>query len=276
MVTGMFMWRRGCQYYLRLVCLSVHPHETTRLPLDGFSWNLIFAYFFENLSRKFEFHLNLTRITGTLHRDQYKFLILHRSFLLRIRNVSDKRCKENQSAHFIFSKFIFFFFENLAVNETMCKHTVQPGRPMMIIWRKRITCCIPNDTNTHLEYVMHIAFPLQQLLHARASTPLKSTLSLLFVACYFKLVLGAVTVGVNLGCCHALNHVHWKCLMYRPARWGAYCGSGKTCVNMWLVSVWWHNSVYRRRKKAVNDVSELSKTKFRFFLYTSLRYVWEV
>jgi len=27
------------------VCLSVHPHETTRLPMDRFSWNLVFHYF---------------------------------------------------------------------------------------------------------------------------------------------------------------------------------------------------------------------------------------
>ena len=26
------------------VCLSVRPHRTTRLPLDGFSWSLIFEY----------------------------------------------------------------------------------------------------------------------------------------------------------------------------------------------------------------------------------------
>jgi len=31
--------------------------------------------FFEDLSRKLKFHLNLTRITGTLHEDQYTFLI---------------------------------------------------------------------------------------------------------------------------------------------------------------------------------------------------------
>ena len=37
-------------------CLSVRPHGTTRLTMDGFSWNLIFEYFFENLSRKFDFH----------------------------------------------------------------------------------------------------------------------------------------------------------------------------------------------------------------------------
>ena len=36
------------------VIMSVHPHGTTRLPLEEFSWNFIFVYFFENLSRKFE------------------------------------------------------------------------------------------------------------------------------------------------------------------------------------------------------------------------------
>jgi hypothetical protein len=40
-------------YYFRHVRLSVFSCGTTRLPLDGFSWHLIFS---ENLSRKFKFH----------------------------------------------------------------------------------------------------------------------------------------------------------------------------------------------------------------------------
>ena len=40
--------------------------ETPSLPLDVFSWNLIFEYFLETLSRKFKFHWNLIRMTGTL------------------------------------------------------------------------------------------------------------------------------------------------------------------------------------------------------------------
>jgi hypothetical protein len=32
----------------------------------------------------------------------------------------------------------------------------------MTIHRMRIACCIPKDTNTYLEYVIFIAFPLQQ------------------------------------------------------------------------------------------------------------------
>jgi len=38
----------------------------------------------------------------------------------------------------------------------------------MAIWRMRIACDIPKVTNTHSEYVILIALPLQQRLHERA------------------------------------------------------------------------------------------------------------
>jgi len=38
----------------------------------------------------------------------------------------------------------------------------------MTIWRMRIACWIIKATNTYSEYVILIAFPLQQWLHARA------------------------------------------------------------------------------------------------------------
>jgi len=45
---------------------------------------------------------------GTLHEDKkLKFLIISRSFLLRMENVSDKSCRENQNTHFVFSNFFF-------------------------------------------------------------------------------------------------------------------------------------------------------------------------
>jgi len=46
-------------------------------------------------------------ITGTLHKDLHTFLIISRSFLLRMRNLSDKR-RENQNTHFVFSNFLLF------------------------------------------------------------------------------------------------------------------------------------------------------------------------
>jgi len=46
---------------------------------------------------------------------------------------------------------------------------VERGRPQITIWRMRIACWIPKATDTHLQYVIRFAFPLQQWLHDRAS-----------------------------------------------------------------------------------------------------------
>jgi len=86
--------------------------------------------FFENLFRKFEFHYNLTTITGTLHEDRYTFLIISRSVLFRMGNVSNIICREKQNTHFVFSN---FFFENRSVHEIIYKNIVKPDRPQMTI-----------------------------------------------------------------------------------------------------------------------------------------------
>ena len=44
-------------------------------------------------------------IRGTLHEDQCIFMIIFRSVLPRMRNISDKFWRENQNTHFIFSNF---------------------------------------------------------------------------------------------------------------------------------------------------------------------------
>jgi hypothetical protein len=59
--------------------------------------------------------------------------------------------------------------ENRAVYEIMWKNKVDPDRPQITIRRMRIACWIPKATDTHSEYVILIAFPLQQLLHELAS-----------------------------------------------------------------------------------------------------------
>jgi hypothetical protein len=51
----------------------------------------------------------------------------------------------------------------------MSKNTVEPGRQQMTIWRMRIAYCKTMATNRQAEYVILIAFPLQQCLHERAS-----------------------------------------------------------------------------------------------------------
>ena len=55
----------------------------------------------------------------------------------------------------------FFFFLNCAIYEIMWKNTAEPGRPQMAIWYMCIACWIPKATNTHPDYVILVAFPLQ-------------------------------------------------------------------------------------------------------------------
>jgi hypothetical protein len=49
---------------------------------------------------------------SALHEDQYTFLIISRSILLRTKCVSDKSCGEHLNRYFVFSNF-FFFLESV-------------------------------------------------------------------------------------------------------------------------------------------------------------------
>ena len=59
-------------FYLRHVC-SAAWNST---PTGRISVKVDICAFFENLSRKFKFHENRKATTGTLHEDQYTFLIM--------------------------------------------------------------------------------------------------------------------------------------------------------------------------------------------------------
>ena len=51
----------------------------------------------------------------------------------------------------------------------MWKNTVEPERLQITLRHMRTACWKPNATATHSEYVILIAFPLQQWLHECAS-----------------------------------------------------------------------------------------------------------
>jgi len=63
--------------------------------------------FFEDLLREFKFNRNRTNINGILRESQYTFLIISISVLPRIRNVSDKRCRENENMFYVQKLLIF-------------------------------------------------------------------------------------------------------------------------------------------------------------------------
>ena len=58
---------------------------------------------------------------GTLDEDKYIFSIISRSFLLRMKNISNTNCGQNKNTLFMFSK----VFENRAAYEIMWKNIVE-------------------------------------------------------------------------------------------------------------------------------------------------------
>jgi len=108
-VAPSFFRRRSPKYEKRIFassCLSVRPslrsHGTTRLPVDGFPWNLASEDFFEKLPRKFRFFLK-----NSDESNEYfawylcMFMIICRWIIVRIRNVADRNCSENHDAQFL-------------------------------------------------------------------------------------------------------------------------------------------------------------------------------
>jgi hypothetical protein len=110
---------------------------------------------------------------GTLHEDQYTLFIKPRLVLLRMRSVLVKICRSNQNTHFKFHN----SFHNIAVYEIICRNVREPDGPQMTIWCMFDACWITNAVITHSEYVIIIAFPLQQRLHECNSVSHYSTQS---------------------------------------------------------------------------------------------------
>ena len=100
---------------------------------------------------------------GTLHEDQYAFLIISRPVLLGMKCVSFKSYRENQNTQFVFNN--FYSFENHAGYEITWKNIIEPERPQMTIWHMLIACGIPKTANTHSKHVILIGLPLKQWLH---------------------------------------------------------------------------------------------------------------
>jgi hypothetical protein len=75
-----------------------------------------------------------------------------------------------------FSKIVPFY-------EIMWKHKVEQDRPQMTVWHMCIACWIPKAIDTHSEYVILIAFTLQQWLNERASILRYTHIAGLFPIC---------------------------------------------------------------------------------------------
>ena len=169
----MVFWRvrkiAKSNYWLRHVC----PHGTTRFPLDGFSWNLIFIYFLKNC-RKIQVPLKSDKNNGYFTWRSICILIISRSILLRMRNVSDRSCRGNQNTRFVSNNSFFLRSCRLWDNvEKYCRAGHATDNNMA-----HAHCKLDNLGHTRSQYVILIV-QLQQWLQKRASM-----LRLLIFDCY--------------------------------------------------------------------------------------------
>ena len=81
-------------------------------------WEL-FEKSFENIQVSLKYDKN----NGTLHKDLCTFMIISHWILRRMRNVSDRSCRENQNTHFMinnFSQKSCRLWDNVKKNRTYC------------------------------------------------------------------------------------------------------------------------------------------------------------
>ena len=128
--------------------------------------------YFSKICRENSSSIKIGQERGYFTWIRYIFLIMSSSVLLRMRNVLDKSCRGNQNTDFVFST-VFSSRKSLRLWDNVEKY-FRAGRAQMTI---------PKGTNTHSEYVILIAFPLQQWLHGRFSV-LRYTHIICFVLFY--------------------------------------------------------------------------------------------
>jgi hypothetical protein len=108
---------------------------------------------------------SLTSIALT-HLQRLHLLLSYLAELLLEWETFQTNAVEGIKTHFVINN---YFFLNRADYVITWKNIVEPGRPHMTILCMRIACWITKSTNTHSQYVIIIAFPLQQWLQERAS-----------------------------------------------------------------------------------------------------------
>jgi len=86
-----------------------------------------------------------------------------RQVILSLKNVLDKNCRENQNTHLMVNK---FSRKSCLLRESVQKYfRAEQAIHDKIIGCKCTACWISQAIDTHSEYVLLIAFLLQQWLH---------------------------------------------------------------------------------------------------------------
>jgi hypothetical protein len=92
----------------------------------------------------------------------YIFYSISQWILLRMRNVSDSSCRENQNTHFMFDN---FSLKIVSLWDNVEKYVrAREATDDNIIWHMCFACWVTKATDTHIEYLILVAFPRQQWL----------------------------------------------------------------------------------------------------------------
>ena len=134
------------------VCLSVRLKKNWA-PSGRIFMKFYIRVVFKNLLRKFRFHSDMTRMTGTSHEDRCRIIIISRSILLIIRNVSNTCCRENQNTYFMFNN-VFFPTNWWRLWDNLEKYGTTRQTTGDNIWHMRCACWITKAIGTHSEYVL--------------------------------------------------------------------------------------------------------------------------
>jgi hypothetical protein len=183
-------FRKATTDFVTSVCQSAWNNS---VPTGRILTKLDIWAFLQHLSRKFKFHYNPKRITGTLHEDVFTFITIYRWILLSTRNVSNKSCSKNQNTYFTFNN---FFLQSCRLWENVEKcgrareaaHDNLAARCMLDNWgyMPASTCQRPyTHTHPHMQvhtqkYVILIALPQQPWFREIVSCYVIRTLPVLF------------------------------------------------------------------------------------------------
>jgi hypothetical protein len=141
--------------------MSVSPHGTARLPLDGFWWNLIFRLSSKICRWNSSFIKIWQEYWVLLHEDVFAFMTISRWIILRMRTVSSKSCRENQNTYFMFSN---IFPEIVPFMRKYRKIWWESEKSQMTKWRIRVVCWISKATRPQAHARSNAPIPTHRTL----------------------------------------------------------------------------------------------------------------
>jgi hypothetical protein len=134
-------------YELRHICPSVRP--SVLMEQVGYHWTdcheIWYLWIFRKSVEKTQVSLKSDNNKEYFTWRPINIFIISRSFLLGVRNVSDKIGRDNQNSLFMFSN----FFQNRDICEILWKDIVERGRSQMTIRFMRNACWIPKIVVFH-------------------------------------------------------------------------------------------------------------------------------